>query len=176
MKTLKKTAWFWGEIHKKWRTSGRYFSYAIKFDDGDVVNEIGSKNLMGYEEYQRHGLSGMPTTDDPKIPKNINDERKRPANVTTSPNKSGIPYTPKELYDNRCQDCVLCRRQPCGLCDVCASDELNVCCYQKVRVDRIVTSLMLLDFFSDSQFSSLLNVRFLVGYYVATLFQDVCPH
>jgi hypothetical protein len=117
----KTQAWHWGHIDKKWKTQGKhYYSYAIQFDDGDYVFEIGSKDLIGYKEFVKKELKdGNDATTTPG-----NDERQHPAPVT--------PFTPKELYEKRCNECVQCYQKPCGRCNVCKACESNLCCYQNV--------------------------------------------
>ena len=67
----------------------RYFSYAIQFEDGDYLREIGSRYLIGYQEYQRLVALDWLDRDDPP-PKTTNppremqnEEQKPPARRTT---------------------------------------------------------------------------------------------
>jgi hypothetical protein len=115
--------WFWGHIDKKWKTPGhRFYSYAIQFDDGDYVFEIGSKDLIAYEEFVEKDLIDRKEATTTTTPGD--DERQHPPRAP--------PFTPQELYEYRCKECVQCYQKPCGRCNVCKTCESNVCCYQNV--------------------------------------------
>jgi hypothetical protein len=164
-------------VTRKWKKHNhtRYYSYAIQFEDGDYIQEIGAKYLIAYPEYQKLVALDLLVRHDPQTTRTTttrtkdissneddDDERKRPATevvggVVVAQRASGKratpelvrsndtshrdisqhprPYTPKELQDHRCQNCVQCHRRPCGLCDICATERSNYdeCCYQKVR-------------------------------------------
>lgn len=97
----------------------------VLFDDGDKLEYVSRRSIISESKYRSFFGRDPPPLPEP----NQEDEEDR--------SRTTAVLTPKEMYEQRCGGCEMCRKPDCGLCATCranegAPDHERQVCLQKV--------------------------------------------
>jgi hypothetical protein len=125
--------WYFAEIVdiKRKRLLSPYH-YSLLFYDGDFLEYAPRKSFATRADYQKTFHIDIPA------PPKEHENRKRNLMSSHKPSivephvVSSAPMTLEELLQNRCGECVNCKKEDCGRCASCATNRGTNNCIRKV--------------------------------------------